>query len=52
MTKNIFASGIELTDDELKALPIDVMCVWLDMWYEATRDDADRYQELQGERIA
>jgi hypothetical protein len=34
-TTSIMTSGIELTDDELKALSIDVMCVWLDMWREA-----------------
>jgi hypothetical protein len=34
-TSSIMTSGIELTDDELRALSIDVMCVWLDMWYEA-----------------
>jgi hypothetical protein len=36
---NIFTNGLTLTDDELKALPIDHMAVWLDMWYEAIRDD-------------
>src|SRR5215207_1900677 len=45
----IFNNGMVLTDDELKALPIDHMAVWLDMWYEAVRDDADRFQEIVGE---
>jgi len=37
----IFNNGMVLTDDELAALPIDHMAVWLDMWYEA--------QEIVGE---
>jgi hypothetical protein len=41
MARSIFSNGIELTDEELKALPIDIMAVWLEMWYEAIRDDAE-----------
>ena len=38
--QNIFANGIELTDAELAALPIDIMAVWLDMWYESRDQEA------------
>lgn len=51
MPRNIFTSGIELTDAELSALPIDIMAVWLDMWYEAIRDDAEHpFNLLMAER--
>jgi len=34
---NIMSNGMVLTDDELRALPIEVMIDWLDMWDEATK---------------
>jgi hypothetical protein len=44
---NIFSSGIELTDPELAALPIETMAAWLDMWKDAR--DADAYALRQVE---
>lgn len=44
---SIFSNGIELTDAELAALPIDHMAVWLDMWQEAR--DQDSYALRQAE---
>jgi len=51
MATSIFSNGAELTDDELKALPIDIMAVWLDMWYEAIKDDAEHpFNAMMAER--
>lgn len=44
---NIFSNGIELTDAELAALPIEISAAWLDMWKEAR--DSDAYALRQAE---
>ena len=45
--KNIFSSGIELTDDELASLPHDVMMVWLEMWEDARDQDAHALRQAE-----
>lgn len=50
MPRNIFTSGIELSDAELKALPIDIMAVWLDMWKEARDPEQHAYNAFASER--